>query len=638
LKNLAPSERSAYEAQFSIETAESNSLHSSARFGQDGALSLWRVSFDHKVDLPDHKVAPGFGHSILATVIADVFRLLGVSAYLHHDSGGWLRIHHEPSLTSYEVEHGADRERDAYNAACVAKVRRTQKTVRGEHGGYRDLFVPIVARKQVVSILVTGPFAVARPTAQEILDRWHGFTGRHGHPADPEFASYLARTLEILVLDDGKAAVFEKLLGHLAKLWAGEGAADALANQAEILRKKLESSRSVERMWEQVRTMVDDRSQRTWASASLAWSLRELHLSRVPDHVLVGLLVKTKPMVDPVDDLVRRDGFQRSVVDLAGAAGDLVVGKIGNHGVLLLSAISGGADRKKQRLLDLAERVSTLGRRRFGLSLHFGWSLASRSLPLSRSYQAALHAAERALANGAKIMTAEAPTAGPLPSLRKILEELRKAVEETPSTLGARFDRYLETVEAQSGYRFDAVQGHLAAGFELMAAPLVAKGSLDAKSFETLSETLDRAGGEARTTSDLFAAYRTAVADMSEAMDRPVPARRDRNLRAALDFIHQHYSEPLRFGQVARVAGFAPNYFSALFREREGVPFERYVTGLRIERAKQLLTSSTLSAARVGELSGFRSPQYFSKVFHRALGVTPLAYRQHPAKHRTIKK
>ena len=147
-----------------------------------------------------------------------------------------------------------------------------------------------------------------------------------------------------------------------------------------------------------------------------------------------------------------------------------------------------------------------------------------------------------------------------------------------------------------------------------------------------------RVGGEARTTSDLFAAYRAAVTDMSEAMERPVPARRDRNLRAALDLIHQHYSEPLRFEQVARVAGFAPNYFSGLFREREGMPFERYVTALRIERAKQLLTSSTLSAARVGELSGFSSPQYFSKVFHRALGMTPLEYRQNPGKHRTIKK
>src|SRR5262249_42317617 len=71
----------------------------------------------------------------------------------------------------------------------------------------------------------------------------------------------------------------------------------------------------------------------------------------------------------------------------------------------------------------------------------------------------------------------------------------------------------------------------------------------------------------------------------------------------------------------ARLAGFAPNYFSALFRQRQGVTFERYVSDLRVERAKQLLASSTLSVARVGELSGFSSAQYFSKVFRRSVGA-----------------
>jgi AraC-like DNA-binding protein len=336
-----------------------------------------------------------------------------------------------------------------------------------------------------------------------------------------------------------------------------------------------------------------------------------------------------------VGDLIRRDAFQRSVAELAGAAGDLVAGKVGNHGVLLLSSLSGGAERKKRRLADLADRISTLGGRRFGLSLHFGSSAASRSLPLSRSYQAALQAAERALARGVRITESEPRASEPIQSLRRMREELCRAVEESPDSLGARFDRYLETVEAQSGYRFDAVAGHLAAGFELMARPLVAKGVLDAKSFAALSETLDRAGGEARTTSDLFAAYRSAVTDMALAMARPVPARRERRLHAALDFIHQHYTEPLSFRQIAKMAGFAPNYFSALFREREGVPFERYVTGLRLERAKQLLTSSTFSAARIGELAGFGSAQYFSKVFHRTLGVTPLEYRRRPRQRRT---
>ena len=55
--------------------------------------------------------------------------------------------------------------------------------------------------------------------------------------------------------------------------------------------------------------------------------------------------------------------------------------------------------------------------------------------------------------------------------------------------------------------------------------------------------------------------------------------------------------------------------------------FEQYVHGLRIERAKQLLLDTELDAARVAELSGFKTPQYFSRVFVRATGVTPIVFR-----------
>ena len=57
------------------------------------------------------------------------------------------------------------------------------------------------------------------------------------------------------------------------------------------------------------------------------------------------------------------------------------------------------------------------------------------------------------------------------------------------------------------------------------------------------------------------------------------------------------------------------------------MPFEQYVRALRLERAKQLLSSTELNATRVAELSGFNSSQYFSRVFRNKLGVTPLEFR-----------
>jgi transcriptional regulator GlxA family with amidase domain len=138
---------------------------------------------------------------------------------------------------------------------------------------------------------------------------------------------------------------------------------------------------------------------------------------------------------------------------------------------------------------------------------------------------------------------------------------------------------------------------------------------------------LDRAAEEARNVSELFAAYRRALADMSEAARKPAPARQDRALRAALVFVQQHYGERLRLDTAARVAGFTPKYFSTLFRKREKKTFERYVFELRLERAKQLLSGTDLNMARIAELSGFGSPQYLNRVFRRVVGSTPRGYR-----------
>jgi AraC-like DNA-binding protein len=249
---------------------------------------------------------------------------------------------------------------------------------------------------------------------------------------------------------------------------------------------------------------------------------------------------------------------------------------------------------------------------------------------LSRSYQAALGAAESALAGDIPTVAAEALDRRPVHSLWQVRQELGRSVLEQPDQLGARFDRYIEAVAAHCGYRVEAARAHLEVGFERIAEPLVGTGALDERSLFALRGDLDRAASEARTTVDLFLAYRRAVADVSQAVARPAPARHDRGLRVAVEFIGQHYAEPLRREHVARLSGFSPTYFSRLFRKREGMPFETYVLGLRLERAKQLLASTDLAVVRVAELSGFNSHAYFCRAFRRALGATPAGYRERP--------
>lgn len=601
-------------------------------------VEIWQSRYDASTRTHRHSVEGPLGHAVLAQVAAYTFKALRVSTAIY-DGSLWWPIHVEPkSISEFEQQHGRDAERGAYNFRNVEEVRRTRELVRAEHAGYSDRYQPILFGGKVVGVLVAGPFALARPTASDLLERWRWLTGRQAHPSDPEFAAYLQAAFSTLVLEGKQSERFERLLDRFARLLAQEGRADALTNEADVLRCELEQARAVERAWETVRSMVDERSALRWSGHDLAWTLGDLGLSRVPDSVLLGLTVSRSAVTDPIDEAVRRDALQRRSVELARSIGDALAGRVGDHGVVFVSAASGSVERRTQRLLQIADKVTQLARRQ-GLSMHFGLCVGSGSTPLSSCHQLALGAAESALTQRVRSVTA-APQLSSLltQSLRHLRDELARSVEEKPDLLGAHFDRYLEAVALRSGHRLEPARAHLEVGFERMAEALLHNGTLDPRSFGELGALLDRAAAEARTIHDLFDAYRRAAADLTHAVQQPLVARHDRHLRSAIEYIREHYTESLSREKVARIAGLSPTYFSEVFLERQKIPFERYVRALRLERAKQLLAAGSLHVTRVAELSGFHSLQYFARVFRTTFGVTPSEYRATTPKHRVRAK
>ncbi|HEV8245751.1 MAG TPA: helix-turn-helix domain-containing protein, partial [Polyangiaceae bacterium] len=173
----------------------------------------------------------------------------------------------------------------------------------------------------------------------------------------------------------------------------------------------------------------------------------------------------------------------------------------------------------------------------------------------------------------------------------------------------------------------EAAGTHLEAGFDQAAQALLAAGVLEERGFLERCDALERAARDASTMNELFAAYRRALSDLVKLAEAPTQASRDQRLARAIDYIHTHFVEPLSVPQVASVAGFAPNYFAQLFKQREKMTFDQYVRRIRVERAQQLLKSTDLSAERVGQLSGFALRPYFFRVFKDAVGMTPHEYR-----------
>ncbi|PAF19376.1 response regulator transcription factor [Terribacillus saccharophilus] len=91
-------------------------------------------------------------------------------------------------------------------------------------------------------------------------------------------------------------------------------------------------------------------------------------------------------------------------------------------------------------------------------------------------------------------------------------------------------------------------------------------------------------------------------------------------------FIENYYHKDITLQDVAARAGMSATYFSMLFKETTGTTYIKYLTNIRIEKAKKLL----LNGGKVKEVSeqvGYHSYRHFTEVFKKHTGVSPGLYR-----------
>lgn len=100
----------------------------------------------------------------------------------------------------------------------------------------------------------------------------------------------------------------------------------------------------------------------------------------------------------------------------------------------------------------------------------------------------------------------------------------------------------------------------------------------------------------------------------------------------AQGYMRQNFQKNLTLEEVAQTVGISPYYFSKQFKEEAGMNFTEYLTGLRIEKAKELLLERELSIKQVCMDSGYADPNYFSRIFKKWTGLTPTEFRDGAAR------
>lgn len=96
----------------------------------------------------------------------------------------------------------------------------------------------------------------------------------------------------------------------------------------------------------------------------------------------------------------------------------------------------------------------------------------------------------------------------------------------------------------------------------------------------------------------------------------------------AKGYIHANYYKDLSLDEVAAYVGISANYLSQLFKQFTPLNFLQYLTGYRIETAKELLKNRELKICDIASRVGYSDPKYFDKIFKKNVDVTPSEYRE----------
>lgn len=99
-------------------------------------------------------------------------------------------------------------------------------------------------------------------------------------------------------------------------------------------------------------------------------------------------------------------------------------------------------------------------------------------------------------------------------------------------------------------------------------------------------------------------------------------------ISSACEYIHLHYSEPINLPFISASVFLSSSYFSQLFKKETGLSFGEYLEKIRIHHSQILLCTTNKTIEEIAEQVGFSNQNYFTRIFKKNIGNSPLKYRK----------
>ena len=106
-----------------------------------------------------------------------------------------------------------------------------------------------------------------------------------------------------------------------------------------------------------------------------------------------------------------------------------------------------------------------------------------------------------------------------------------------------------------------------------------------------------------------------------------IPERQYQAMRPAIQHIEEHFLEnKISVETLAALCGISPSYLKKLFIKKFGVPPTKYIIGLKINYACDLLQSGLYNVTQIADMCGYTDIYFFSRQFKEYMGISPSAF------------
>lgn len=99
-------------------------------------------------------------------------------------------------------------------------------------------------------------------------------------------------------------------------------------------------------------------------------------------------------------------------------------------------------------------------------------------------------------------------------------------------------------------------------------------------------------------------------------------------IEEAIDYMKTHLESSLKIDEVAALFNYSTSHFFSIFKSHTGYSPINYFNHLKIQKACQYLSFTTMSVKEISFAVGFNDPLYFSRIFKKIMNSSPVEYRK----------